>query len=360
MMIRILFSLLLVLSMVVVGFAQQGFKIVGSLGGSLGGSLVLATSSEGGLVKLGEAVMENGHFEFSGSVEGCVPAYILTSEQQPVVTLMLENAEYILSAGDAGIEVQGGGEAQKIWNQFEEINRRIIRDKMKMEQEVRAAYAQQNQMKLQALQSQFEKETMKLQAQQTELLKTYKDSFVVAFVIASEMSQMDYTSLKAFYDMLGEGVKSCLYGQMIARQMAVFKQVEPGSVAPDFKGTTTGGETVSLHGIKARVKLIDFWASWCVPCRRSMPNICKMYKRYRDAGLEIIGVSLDTKPQDWMNAIKEENMTWINIADVTKEIAKCYFVRSIPHTVLLDENNRILAKDLEGKALERKIAELLQ
>ena len=136
--------------------------------------------------------------------------------------------------------------------------------------------------------------------------------------------------------------------------------MEPGSVAPDFQGTTLEGTTVSLHGIKAKLKLIDFWASWCGPCRQEMPNVSKIYKKYHEAGLEIIGVSLDRKADEWAKALKEEKMAWPNIMDEQQQIGARYFVRGIPHTILLDENNRILVKDLRGKALEKKIAELLE
>lgn len=90
-----------------------------------------------------------------------------------------------------------------------------------------------------------------------------------------------------------------------------------------------------------------------------MPNVCKVYKKYHDKGLEIIGVSLDSKVPDWQQAMVVEKMKWLNILDVRQQIATRYFVRGIPHTLLLDENNRIIAKNLRGKALEKKIAELL-
>lgn len=233
---------------------------------------------------------------------------------------------------------------------------------MRIEQEVRAAYAEQNQMKLQTLQQQFEKTMTEVGKKQEELFTTYKDSPVTAFMIASAMQQMDYSSLKARYEMLGETAKTCFYGQVIAMQLVAFKQVEPGAVAPDFKAATLNGDTLSLHGIKAKVKLVDFWASWCGPCRRENPNVRKIYQKYHDKGLEIIGVSLDNKKEEWAKAIKDDKITWPNISELkgnNSEIAARYFVRGIPHTILLDENNRIIAKDLRGKALEKKIAELL-
>ena len=214
-------------------------------------------------------------------------------------------------------------------------------------------------MKLQALQQQFQKVMEEMKVKQAELFRVYKDSPVTAFMLVSSMGEMDYSSLKNVYDKLGEPAKNSLYGQAIVQQLALFKQVELGSVAPDFTGTMSGGESVSLHGIKAKLKLVDFWASWCAPCRQEMPNVVKIYKKYREAGLEIIGVSLDTKVPDWLKAMQDEKMTWPNIMDEQKGISARYLVRGIPHTVLLDENNRIVAKNLRGKTLEKKIAELL-
>ena len=124
-------------------------------------------------------------------------------------------------------------------------------------------------------------------------------------------------------------------------------------------GLTAEGDTVSLYAVKAKLKLVDFWASWCNPCRAEMPNVKKVYKKYHEKGLEIIGVSIDPKPQDWLKALQDENLPWPNIIDPEGKIAAYFLVQAIPHTILLDENNKILAKNLRGKELEKKIAALL-
>ena len=284
----------------------------------------------------------------------------MTDQQQPIATLMLENAEYTVAAGETGIEVQGGGEAQRILSEYDAINNLIRREQMKMEQEAQAAYASGNQMKMQALQQQYQKTMEDAGKRQAELFEKYKDSPVTAFVLCSSMGQMDYTSLKAVYDGLGENAKGCLYGQMIAQQIKLFKQVEVGSVAPDFTVLTSESDTVSLHTLEGKVKLIDFWASWCAPCRAEIPNVKKIYKKYHEAGLAILGVSIDQKAEDWLKALGEEKLPWPNTVDQQGVIASRYLVRAIPHTVLLDENNVIIAKNLRGKELEAKIAELLE
>lgn len=138
-----------------------------------------------------------------------------------------------------------------------------------------------------------------------------------------------------------------------------------GNYAPDFDGKTPQGKLLALSDIKAKVTIIDFWASWCGPCRRENPNVVKMYNEYHEKGLEIIGVSLDKAGQEnrWKQAIAKDKLTWPQVSNLQgwkDPIAVQYGIRSIPATYVLDENGKIIAKNLRGKALENKIAELLK
>lgn len=344
-------------------YAQTGFKITGRLGGNLSGKLILLGSGSGGAVNLGETEMTNGSFEFAGKVDEMMAAYIMTEEQQPVATLMLENLPYLLVAGENGIDIQGGGESQQVLNKFEDLNRQIMQVKMVTDQQMKAARARQNQLQLETLEQQFNRAMQEISTRQQELFQTYKDSPASAFFIASGMEQMDYASLQGIFNTLGESARTCFFGEVIAQRLAAMKRVEIGSVAPDFKGATLNDDTLSLYGIKAKLKLVDFWASWCGPCRQEMPNVYRIYKKYKAQGLEIIGVSLDTQKQDWAKTLTTDKMTWPNISDLKgwkSDIAALYFVRGIPCTLLLDADNRIVAKNLRGRELEKKIAELLK
>jgi thiol-disulfide isomerase/thioredoxin len=110
-----------------------------------------------------------------------------------------------------------------------------------------------------------------------------------------------------------------------------------------------------------KVTLVDFWAAWCRPCRAENPNIVKVYSKYKDKGLSVLGVSLDRNANDWINAIEQDGLTWHHVSNVRyfDEIAELYNVRAIPASFILDENGVIVAKNLRGPALEAKIAELL-
>jgi thiol-disulfide isomerase/thioredoxin len=137
-----------------------------------------------------------------------------------------------------------------------------------------------------------------------------------------------------------------------------------GKVAPNFSAPTPEGKTLSLNDIKGKATIIDFWASWCKPCRRENPNVVRVYEKYHDKGLEIISVSLDKAGQKdrWLKAIEDDNMNWHHISNLqfwNEPVARQYNINSIPATFILDENGVIVAKKLRGDALEQKIAELL-
>jgi len=140
------------------------------------------------------------------------------------------------------------------------------------------------------------------------------------------------------------------------------KSTEVGAKAPEFTGPGVDGEQLALKDMLGKVTLVDFWAAWCRPCRAENPNVVAVYKKYHDKGLNIVGVSLDRKAEDWKKAIADDGLTWKHVSHVqyfNDPIAQMYNVDAIPAAFLLDENGVIVAKNLRGPALEAKVAELL-
>lgn len=136
-----------------------------------------------------------------------------------------------------------------------------------------------------------------------------------------------------------------------------------GQPAPEINLPSPAGESVALSSLKGKIVLIDFWASWCGPCRKEMPNVVKAYKKYKDRGFEIFGVSLDQDKDKWVEAIKKDEITWPQVSDLRQwksEAARIYNVQGIPYTVLLDKEGRIIAKNLRGEELDKKLAEVLK
>lgn len=147
------------------------------------------------------------------------------------------------------------------------------------------------------------------------------------------------------------------------KQLDRAKSFMVGGEAPNFTQKTPEGEDLSLSDLKGKVVLLDFWASWCGPCRRENPNVVRLYEVYKDKGFDILGVSLDRDRERWLAAIEQDGLSWNHVSDLKgwqNEVAGIYGVSSIPHTVLLDAEGKIIAKNLRGEALAQKLAELFK
>ncbi len=147
-------------------------------------------------------------------------------------------------------------------------------------------------------------------------------------------------------------------GQILKMSASFMTGVE----APDFAMNKPDGTPLKLSSLRGKVLLVDFWASWCGPCRRENPNVVAAYKKYHDKGFDVLGVSLDKTKGRWLQAIEKDGLMWHHVSDLKgwkNEAAKLYGVTSIPSTVLLDRDGKIIARNLRGPALEAKLAELL-
>lgn len=138
--------------------------------------------------------------------------------------------------------------------------------------------------------------------------------------------------------------------------------VSIGKPAPEISLPTPEGDIRNLSDLRGKIVLIDFWASWCRPCRMENPAVVAAYNKYKDKGFDILGVSLDRNKEQWVNAIAKDGLTWHHVSDLQfwqSEAAKTYSVNSIPYTVLVDAQGNVIAERLRGAALDRKLAELL-
>jgi len=206
---------------------------------------------------------------------------------------------------------------------------------------------------------------------------THPKSFISALIVLEMFRDpnVDTKKIKKLYDSFDESLRNTKTAKKIKDQLDALNNIkkEPkpqpkpvainiGEIAPDFSAKNPQGVTVSLKQSLGKVTVIDFWASWCGPCRKENPAVVAMYNELHAKGLNIIGVSLDKDAAKWKEAIAKDKLTWTHISNLKEfedPIALQYNIEQIPTTFVLDASGKIVAKDLRGDELKAKVKELL-
>ncbi len=190
----------------------------------------------------------------------------------------------------------------------------------------------------------------------------YPNSIVTLAAINYLNPDVDFRYFHKVDSSLAKNSPHSLYTEDFHKRYEALSKLATGNMAPDILLSNPEGEQVALSSLKGKYVLVDFWASWCGPCRQESPNLVKIYKKFHPRGFEIYSVSLDKEANAWVKAIKDDQLNWIHVSDLKfwdSAAAKSYNVQSIPFTILIDKEGKIIAKALRGKELEDKLMEVL-
>lgn len=345
--------------------SHSSYTINGTVEGEQTGNAYLVKPNGQQIDTLAKASIANGKFSITGKADSLIQAFVTIEGQRGGTPIFLENTEYTatLSTTDPMSNKIEGTETQNLLNQYTAIEIEAHKAQSALYKEYSEAAQTKDTAKMNEIEARFDQLGKHYQEKADSITKANSNTYLAAYMVASNMGGMDAEELAAKYEILGPDAKATTYGKKIAERIQKLSAVAVGQVAPDFTLNTPEGQPLSMHSIKGKVKIIDFWASWCGPCRGENPNVVKIYKEFHPKGLEILGVSLDSNKEAWMKAIEDDQLTWNHVSDLKgwgSEAAQLYAVNGIPHMIVLDENNVIVAKNLRGDALKAKIAEMLK
>ncbi|MNK09440.1 Thiol-disulfide oxidoreductase ResA [compost metagenome] len=196
-----------------------------------------------------------------------------------------------------------------------------------------------------------------------QFIKANPSSIICLRALYADIANVEPQKLESLFLGLSPKIQQSNDGKGLLSTLQGLKRVAIGQTAPDFSQADTTGKAVQLSSFRGKYVLVDFWASWCGPCRKENPTLIRLYQSYKGSNFEILGVSLDAQSgkNDWIEAIHTDQLIWPQVSDLKaeNEAAKLYGVTAIPQNFLIDPNGRIIAKNLKGAELEKKLAEIL-
>ena len=376
-----LFSLILMVSLFIscneTTKKNDGYVISGTADGVYNGIRVyLKTIDERGRDFYQDtAVVVDGKFKFEGKIDIPEMWFLSVNSIDGYIPIMVENENITVTVNKDNINTSTihGTKANDALTEYNEGFNILLEKRSKIGRENMGVLRSTDSIEkanFSATMAEMEKE---MNSYPFDFLANHKDNYFSLKLIESLMtsSSIDLSKIEDSFNNLDESVKSSGFGRVVFSKISVQKlenerlgSLNLGKVAPNFTAPDPNGKMISLNEIKGKVTIIDFWASWCGPCRRENPNVVKTYNKYHDKGLEIISVSLDRAGQKdkWLKAIEDDKLTWHHVSNLNyfnDPVAKQYNIQSIPSTYILDSEGKIAAKNLRGKALEDKVAELL-
>ena len=348
-----------------------------------GKTIILETQNEMGMVAIDTVKVENGKFEIKGKITE--PAFH---------TLQLESAAtkipFILESGEISITIDkdsiqkskisgtyNNDEYVKFNEEIKVVQKKLMDFQTKNMQAMNTAQQTKDTAVINSLMKQFSEIQQEVgeasKAKYISYAETHPKSFISALIIQGMANDptVDSKKTETIFNSFDESLKNTKPGKAIKTKLDQMKMPSVGATAApvgdakwsaDFSAPNPEGKIISLKQSLGKVTIVDFWASWCGPCRKENPNVVAIYKELHSKGLNIIGVSLDKDAAKWKEAIAKDKLNWTHVSNLKfwdEPIAAQYKVEAIPATFILDASGNIVAKDLRGDELRAKIIELL-
>ncbi len=340
------------------------YEITGHLDGAVGGKVYLSKQENQKIVHVDSAEIKDGNFKMEGTLDHPDIYYLQVQDKRGYLLLFMENNKLKITGNvdSLWLAKAEGSPYQDEYNAYQESIKPF-------EDQFKALYGQWQQAKMtgneslvKQIEAQYDSITKEQEKVEKKFMEEHPNSLVSPYLLRSMAYNMEGEEMESYLNRMDTSFNQIGFVRELRQWAEAKKKVAVGQPAVDFTLPDTTGKEVTLSSLYGPYLLIDFWAAWCSPCRAENPNLVKTYKKYHDKGFDIIGVSLDDNREDWIKAIHKDGLLWTQVSDLKgwkAEVAKMYGVRSIPSNFLLDKNGTIIARNLRGEDLKKKLAELL-
>lgn len=346
----------------------EGYEIKGTISGDIenGSEVYLKKSNEfNRMENVDTTTVDNGVFVFSGEMANPELHYVFFEKLQGNIPVIVENGSIELTAHKDSLTYSKleGTLQNELFANFLKGSRALANKANSMRQDMQKATAQRDTVIMNSIAQEYQELQVEAKSFELDYAKENPNALIAALIIekAMNMRAIPENEIKELYEALTPEIKETPVGMRIKEQLEKSEKTTIGAKAPNFTAPTPSGEELALNDVLGKVTIVDFWAAWCKPCRAENPNVVQVYKKYKEKGLSILGVSLDRRAEDWKKAIEDDGLEWNHVSNVDyfDEIAQLYNVNAIPAMFVLDEDGVIVAKNLRGPALEAKISEML-
>ena len=358
------------------GFAQKPFTITGHIGKLNAPAMAYLSYMQGSNMLEDSSMLKNGVFTFKGMVdEPCIARLYLSHDgdnpqrikQPDFMTVLLDGNTTLTSKDSLGTAVIKGTRLNLDYIAIEKQKAISSNKIVKLWNDYHALPASQQDAKAfgDAYGKAMADDRTTKQTLDITYAKQHPGSQLSPMLLIWYANSMPLDTLETIYNAFSAPVKENSAAKVIAKKIYSRKSIEIGGLAPDFTIPDTAGTPVSLASFRGKYVLVDFWATWCKPCRAENPNVVKAFHAYKDKNFTVLSVSIDDSPakEKWLKAITDDHINgWTNVSELkgrASQISNLYHLESIPQNVLVDPQGKIIAKNLRGEALQEKLATVL-
>ncbi|MCX6286741.1 MAG: TlpA disulfide reductase family protein [Bacteroidetes bacterium] len=342
---------------------RNSYNISGKIIGTDSGTVYLQKYEISDWVKIDSSKLDKGSFSFKGKI-GLPEMWFITDKSKLFLPVFVENANITIEVYADSVDKANitGSATHDLFKKYQKQNDSLNKLMEACYKVYRAAKEANDTLKMKKADSTSDALDKAVKANVVAFSKANPASVIGPYLIMRSAYQFELPELEESSAAFDTSLNTSTYVQTIRKRIDVLKSVQIGQVAPDFTMNDTTGKPLTLSSLKGKILLVDFWASWCGPCRGENPNVVKAFKAYNKKGFDILGVSFDKDHAKWVKAIKDDGLTWNHVSDLqgwNNSAGKLYGVMSIPANVLLDKDQKIIGRNLRGEDLTKKLTELL-